>query len=69
MMKKNRVSHRTTEVQNEMKSAPRKRESGVNPGANESQSEVDQVLLGCGLSATGSLVLIDEATAATVKWP
>lgn len=65
---KEMFSHRTsTKVQNEMKSPPRKRESRVNPGANESSSEVDQVLLDCEASATGSLVLIDEAAAATVK--
>lgn len=59
-------SHRTTKVHNEMKSPPGKRESRVNPVANESSSEVDQVLLDCGAGATGSLVLIDEETAATV---
>lgn len=51
-----------------MESRPRRRESRVNPGANESSSAVDAVLLGGGgASATGSLVLIDEATAATVE--
>lgn len=51
----------------QMKSPPRKREARLNPGPDESSSAVDQVLLDCRASATGSLVLIDEATAATVK--
>lgn len=66
--KKKQFSHGTIEVQDEMKSPPRQRVSRANPGANESSSAVDQVLLDCGSSATGSLAPIDEATS-EVKWP
>lgn len=68
--KKKVFTHESRKVQNaneEMKSPPRKREARLNPGPYESSSAVDQVLLDCRASATGSLVLIDEATAATVK--
>lgn len=69
--KKKMFTHKTRKVQSakerRMKSPPRKPEAGPNPGPRESSGALDQVLLDCRASATGSLVLIDEAAAATVK--